>query len=140
MGQALRMICEQLHPTGIDDPWACCRAAMQVEKVQVPGSARVGWSSSKRRARASANATGSAANHSRSAYECRQACQRHRLVVQLRYPDTPMVRFSWLFGQRRSGRRPSQERPFSGTEYGGKRACDGRDTPSFAGSRMVTRP
>jgi len=90
IGQALRMICEQLHPTGIDDPLGLSAVLrMQVEKVQTiwPGTCRlvveqapcpVAVQTQWEALRITREALTNAVKHARAT----------EIVVHLRYPDT----------------------------------------------------
>jgi signal transduction histidine kinase len=88
--QALRMICEQLHPTGIDDPLGLAAVLrMQVEKIQAnwSGTCRliiehapcpIGAQAQREALRIAREALNNAMQHA-SATE---------IIVRLRYPDT----------------------------------------------------
>jgi signal transduction histidine kinase len=88
--QALRMICEQLHPTGIDDPLGLAAVLrMQVEKIQAnwSGTCRliiehapcpIGAQTQREALRIAREALNNAMQHA-SATE---------IIVRLRYPDT----------------------------------------------------
>jgi signal transduction histidine kinase len=90
-GQALRMICEQLHPAGVDDPLGLAAVLrMQIEKVQSTWAGTCRLAVERTPCPVPARTQREALRITREAFtNAVKHANATGIVVHLRYPDTP---------------------------------------------------